>query len=112
MYRHTGIVNIFTLRMNDICCVAKLIHFSRNTAKTIYRIERMAKNLPMINVETISWKSIKEEGLDLDYSVAIPEAVATTLYQELESIVEYFTGDLAKIKYDVIYQIIHKETHG
>lgn len=66
----------------------------------------MAKNLPSIDVQTISWKSIKQEGLDLDYTVAIPKAVASALYQELESTLEYFTGDLAKIKYVAIYQYV------
>ncbi|XP_026329076.1 DNA oxidative demethylase ALKBH2-like isoform X2 [Hyposmocoma kahamanoa] len=58
----------------------------------------MATKLHLIDLETISWKSIKQEGLDLDYTVAIPKAVASTLYQELESTLEYFTGHLAKIK--------------
>lgn len=71
----------------------------------------MANNLPTIDVKTISWKSIKQEGLDLDYTVAIPKAVASTLYQELETTLVYFTGDLAKIKYDVINILMHKHKH-
>lgn len=62
----------------------------------------MAEDLTNIDVETVSWKSIKQEGLDLDYTVAIPKGVASALFQELENTLEYFTGDLAKIKYDVI----------
>lgn len=78
------------------CC--QFITVSQNTANnTLKRI--MAESLVKIDVETVFWKSIKQEGLDLDYSVAIPKAVASALFQELENTLEYFTGDLSKIKY-------------
>lgn len=54
--------------------------------------------LKNIDVSSIAWKSIKHEGLDLDYSVAIPINISKLLFRELEDIVEYFTGDLACIK--------------
>ncbi|XP_059061745.1 DNA oxidative demethylase ALKBH2-like [Achroia grisella] len=46
----------------------------------------------------IKWKSIKQNDLDLDYAVVMSKTIATTLFKELEDSVEYFTGDLAKIK--------------
>ncbi|KAJ0180254.1 hypothetical protein K1T71_003658 [Dendrolimus kikuchii] len=56
------------------------------------------EKLKEINGNSIMWKSIKEEGLDLEYCVPIPVSVARNLFLELEDTLEYFTGDLAKIK--------------
>lgn len=51
-----------------------------------------------IDLNSISWKPIKKEGLDLDYAVVLPTHIATGLFAELEDQLEYFTGDLAKIR--------------
>ncbi|XP_030023472.1 DNA oxidative demethylase ALKBH2-like [Manduca sexta] len=54
--------------------------------------------LKNIDVGSIKWKSIKDEGLDLEYCVPIPISTAKNIFMELENTLEYFTGDLAKIK--------------
>lgn len=51
-----------------------------------------------VDISTVTWKSIKNDGLDLDYAVAIPRTVANALLKELEDSLEYFTGDLSRIK--------------
>ncbi|KAH9634820.1 hypothetical protein HF086_012234 [Spodoptera exigua] len=56
------------------------------------------EKLREIAVEEVNWKSITEEGLDLEYAVPIPRAIASELFKELELSLEYFTGDLSKIK--------------
>lgn len=45
-----------------------------------------------------NWKKITAENLDLDYALILPAELATYLFNCLESSLEYFTGDLAKIK--------------
>ncbi|KAB7504356.1 DNA oxidative demethylase ALKBH2 [Armadillidium nasatum] len=45
-----------------------------------------------------NWKKITAESLDLDYALILPAELATYLFNCLESSLEYFTGDLAKIK--------------
>ncbi|XP_049866846.1 DNA oxidative demethylase ALKBH2-like [Pectinophora gossypiella] len=54
--------------------------------------------LRAIDPNSVTWKCIKSEGLDVDYAVPIPRTVANSLFQELEDTLEYFTGDLSKIK--------------
>lgn len=51
-----------------------------------------------IEANDIKWKSIENDGLNLDYAVAIPRNVANNLLRELEDTLKYFTGDLAQIK--------------
>ncbi|XP_068629904.1 DNA oxidative demethylase ALKBH2-like [Battus philenor] len=58
----------------------------------------MSELLKGLDVNKVSWKSLKEEGIDLDYSVVIPKSIANDLFNELENSLEYFTGDLSKIK--------------
>ncbi|XP_013182428.1 PREDICTED: alpha-ketoglutarate-dependent dioxygenase alkB homolog 2-like [Papilio xuthus] len=58
----------------------------------------MADKLKEIEIDKVTWKSIREDGLDLDYAVAIPREKANILYGELENTLQYFTGDLSKIK--------------
>ncbi|XP_061711806.1 DNA oxidative demethylase ALKBH2-like [Cydia pomonella] len=54
-------------------------------------------SLPEIDTTSIQWKTIRKEGLDLDYAVAIPRSIANNILRELEKTLEYFKGDLAKI---------------
>lgn len=61
-------------------------------------IATIMDKLKQIDTETIPWKTIKKEGLDLDYAVAIPKSIASELFQELEDTLDYFTGELTKIK--------------
>ncbi|XP_047020865.1 LOW QUALITY PROTEIN: DNA oxidative demethylase ALKBH2-like [Helicoverpa zea] len=56
------------------------------------------EKLKGIDVNVVNWKSIKQEGLDLEYAVPIPRAIASDLLRELESNLEYFTGELSRIK--------------
>ncbi|CAH0718726.1 unnamed protein product, partial [Brenthis ino] len=58
----------------------------------------MTQNLSEIDLSSISWKHIKNNSLDLEYAVAIPRAIANIVLKELEESLNYFTGDLAKIK--------------
>ncbi|CAG4906807.1 unnamed protein product [Colias eurytheme] len=58
----------------------------------------MSNELQELNLDNISWKSIKDVGLDLDYAVAIPKANASAILEELENSLDYFKGDLSKIK--------------
>lgn len=51
-----------------------------------------------IETNDIEWNTIKDDGLNLDYAVAIPRNIANALLKELEETLQYFTGDLAQIK--------------
>nr|KAF6311541.1 alkB-like protein 2, alpha-ketoglutarate dependent dioxygenase [Pipistrellus kuhlii] len=46
----------------------------------------------------LSWRRIRSEGLDCDYTVLFGKAEADEIFQELEREVEYFTGALAKVQ--------------
>lgn len=59
---------------------------------------RMSKRLQEIDTNSLTWKPIKEDGLDLEYAVVIPRSIANNLFNDLENTIEYFTGDLAKIR--------------
>lgn len=59
---------------------------------------RMSKRFQEIDTNNLTWKPIKEDGLDLEYAVVIPRSIANNLFSDLESTIEYFTGDLAKIR--------------
>lgn len=56
------------------------------------------EKLKEIDVSAVSWKSIKQDELEIEYAVPIPKATATKIFQELETTLEYFTGDLSQIK--------------
>lgn len=56
------------------------------------------EKLKEIDASTVSWKSIKQDGLDIEYAVPIPQAIASNIFRELETTLEYFTGDLSQIK--------------
>ncbi|CAG9585845.1 unnamed protein product [Danaus chrysippus] len=58
----------------------------------------MSDNLKKVDLSCISWKVIKNDGLDLEYTVPIPRSIADGILKELEETLTFFTGDLAKIK--------------
>lgn len=56
---------------------------------------------PLLSKEQISdlkWEKIKRKNLDLDYVQLFPKIVANSVLQTLEEQVEYFTGDLARVR--------------
>lgn len=58
-----------------------------------------------VNPEPLATKKILREGLDLDYIAFFGRRTANYIFQRLESEVEYFTGDLLKIR---VYGKWHK----
>lgn len=56
------------------------------------------EKLKEIDPSSVIWKSIKQNGLDLEYAVPIPKTLASNLFRELDETLEYFTGNLSKIK--------------
>ena len=54
--------------------------------------------LSQVQSDDLHWDKIKRDNLDLDYTVLFPKAVASSLLQALEEQVEYFTGDLARVR--------------
>lgn len=47
--------------------------------------------------QQLKWQKISAEDLDLDYTVLLPRSVASQLLKRLESELEYFHGDLARV---------------
>lgn len=45
----------------------------------------------------LKWRKITAEDLDLDYTMLLPSSLANQLLQHLESELEYFSGDLARV---------------
>lgn len=60
--------------------------------------KKMTEKLVEVNFDKVSWKNIEQEGLDVEYCVPIQRTIATTIMEELERTLQYFSGDLAKIK--------------
>ncbi|XP_030755480.1 DNA oxidative demethylase ALKBH2-like [Sitophilus oryzae] len=48
--------------------------------------------------EKLKWMKLTGEMLDVDYTVLFPKPLSETLMDRLEQIVEYYTGDLTKVK--------------
>lgn len=55
--------------------------------------EELAKNK-----DGIKMKKTTAENLDLDYGALLPEAVADELMRQLEDRVEYYEGELTKVR--------------
>ncbi|KAB0370440.1 hypothetical protein FD755_018402 [Muntiacus reevesi] len=51
-----------------------------------------------VDLAGLSWRHIRAEGLDCDYTVLFGKAEADEIFQELEKEVEYFTGALARVQ--------------
>lgn len=45
----------------------------------------------------LSWRKVSAEGLDVDYCRLLERAQADRLLEELERVVDYFTGELAQV---------------
>lgn len=56
------------------------------------------EKLKKIDVSSVVWKSIKGDGLNLEYTVPINKDIACEFFSQLENTLEYFTGDLSQIK--------------
>ncbi|XP_037672885.1 DNA oxidative demethylase ALKBH2 [Choloepus didactylus] len=59
------------------------------------RRETLEDGIPLAG---LSWRHIRAEGLDCDYTVLFGRAEADEIFRELEKEVEYFTGALAKVQ--------------
>ncbi|XP_021916047.1 DNA oxidative demethylase ALKBH2-like isoform X3 [Zootermopsis nevadensis] len=53
--------------------------------------------LDKVELEQLKWRKISAEGLDLGYTILLPPSVASQLLEHLESNLDYFSGDLAKV---------------
>lgn len=51
-----------------------------------------------VDSAALSWRRIRSEGLDCDYTVLFGKGEADEIFLELEQEVEYFTGALAKVQ--------------
>ncbi|XP_057601956.1 DNA oxidative demethylase ALKBH2 isoform X2 [Hippopotamus amphibius kiboko] len=51
-----------------------------------------------VDEEGLSWRHIRAEGLDCDYTVLFGKAEADEIFQALEKEVDYFTGALARVQ--------------
>lgn len=54
--------------------------------------------LSQVQIADLHWDKIKRKNLDLDYTVLLTKAAASSLLQTLEEQVDYFTGDLARVR--------------
>jgi alpha-ketoglutarate-dependent dioxygenase alkB family protein 2 len=45
----------------------------------------------------LKWRKISAQDLDLDYTMLLPQSVVNQLLEYLESELEYFSGDLARV---------------
>ncbi|XP_069788805.1 DNA oxidative demethylase ALKBH2 [Narcine bancroftii] len=57
----------------------------------------LAQQNPGRNVE-LSWKQIRDEGLNCDYTKLFPKPEADDVFLELEKVLEYFSGDFTKVQ--------------
>ncbi|GBP43822.1 DNA oxidative demethylase ALKBH2 [Eumeta japonica] len=67
-------------------------------SETRSRLKISMDLLKDIAESSVTWRTIKEDGLNLEYSVPIPKSIADRIFQELENSLEYFTGNLTLIK--------------
>ncbi|KAK5645077.1 hypothetical protein RI129_006377 [Pyrocoelia pectoralis] len=51
-----------------------------------------------LNDTKVEWRKISREGLDLDYSLLFSKRIADEIMNQLEKEVEYYSGDLTKVK--------------
>lgn len=47
----------------------------------------------------VEWKKTTGEGLDVDYGLLLPKHLADELMDQLRETVEYYDGELAKVKF-------------
>lgn len=46
----------------------------------------------------VEWRKTAAEGLDVDYALLLPRSLADELMSRLQQEVEYFDGELSKVK--------------
>ncbi|XP_068204394.1 DNA oxidative demethylase ALKBH2-like [Palaemon carinicauda] len=51
-----------------------------------------------LTTSSLKWRKIKRDNLDLDYAILFTRSMADRLFDMLEEEVEYFSGDLAKVR--------------
>ncbi|KAL1490971.1 hypothetical protein ABEB36_011638 [Hypothenemus hampei] len=61
------------------------------------------------NKNKIKWKKIQQENLSLDYVILFSSSLGKILFDELERLVEYYSGELTKVKIFGKYHQIPRE---
>nr|XP_022916098.1 DNA oxidative demethylase ALKBH2-like [Onthophagus taurus] len=54
--------------------------------------------LKKLSQQKVTWKKYSAEGLDLDYSLIFNKQLASDIFLKLEDSIQYYTGDLTKVK--------------
>lgn len=52
-----------------------------------------------VQCDQVEWRKITAEGLNLDYAIILSKVSGDRVLRELEQTLEYFSGDLAKVKW-------------
>jgi hypothetical protein len=60
-------------------------------------VRALQAGLNLVESGQLKWRKISAEDLDLDYTMLLPKSLADQLLQHLESELEYFSGDLARV---------------
>ncbi|XP_069669187.1 DNA oxidative demethylase ALKBH2-like isoform X2 [Periplaneta americana] len=81
---------------SKIVCVLLCEELGTNRSY-LYRLRTLETKLNKVELDKLKWRKITAENLDLDYTVLLPQSVATCLLRHLESEVKYFSGDLARV---------------
>lgn len=58
----------------------------------------MAEALRDLARKTVDWRKTAAEGLDVDYVLLLSRSLADELMMRLEEAVEYYDGELSKVK--------------
>jgi alpha-ketoglutarate-dependent dioxygenase alkB family protein 2 len=60
-------------------------------------VRALQAGLNKVEPGQLKWKKVSAEDLDLDYTNLLPPSLANQLLRHLESELEYFSGDLARV---------------
>ena len=60
-------------------------------------VRALQAGLDKVESGRLKWRKISAEDLDLDYTMLLPQSLANQLLQHLESELEYFSGDQARV---------------
>ncbi|KAJ9597794.1 hypothetical protein L9F63_011402 [Diploptera punctata] len=69
----------------------------------------LEQELEAVKNRKVLWRKITAENLDVDYGLLLPRLLGSRLLDRLESELEYFTGDLAKIFVYGKWHPIHRQ---
>ncbi|GJQ84063.1 putative THO complex [Trypoxylus dichotomus] len=58
----------------------------------------LAEAMQEVTHKKVEWRKTAEEGLDVDYALLLPRSLADELMKQLQETVQYFEGELSKIK--------------